>query len=264
MGDRAQVLRVVGFAVSTALMSTTGCMMQADGAGEGATEDVGSASEALMTAEQTWSQGQAPVVLGSSSNRFCYLTSISGKFEGGGESVHVRINNGQWELTGTSGQVGVSARARCQLNVSGANITGEFSWVQGQSELNLGSTNTQACFLTRVAGKFNGGGEAVWVRKSGSTYLLGGMSNQVGVGTRARCLTGTSTFINDWTWSQGSVATVMVQALTENNGWACGLTRMTGSFKGGGERIFIDWDGSTRRLRGSSSQSGVAASANCF
>lgn len=228
------------------------------------TETLETSQEELMTLTAGWSQGQAAVNLGSSSNRFCFLTSIAGKFAGGGESVRLQIVSGQWQLTGTSGQRDVAAIARCQLNVTGADITSESVWSQGQGEVNLGSTANRACFLMGVQGKFEGGGEAVWVRKSGGNYLLGGQSQQAGVGARARCLRNRITFTNDWTWNQSQGATTMVQAFVENDGWACGLTRMTGRFHGGGERIYIDWTGSTRRLLGTSAQVDVGTSANCF
>lgn len=243
-----------------ASLASSACAVSVD---EGS-EKLDTSTAALMTATATWSQGQQPVNLGSASDRFCFLTSIQGKFDGAGEFVRLQISGGQWQLTGGSGQVGVAASARCQLSIAASDITAETNWVQGQAQQNLGSTNNRACFLTGVEGRFRGGGEAVWVRKSGGNYVLGGQSGQVSVGGRARCVLNKNTFINDWNWMQGNGSTAMVQAVTENNGWACGLTRMTGKFQGGGESIYIDWYGSQRTLAGTSSQIDVGASANCF
>lgn len=247
-----------GSFVALATLIAGGC------SGDPREEPVGRTQGELMTATAWWSQGQAPVNLGPSSDRFCFLTYVTGKFEGGGESVRLQIVNGQWQLTGSSSQTGVAAGARCQLNVAATDQTAEAYWVQGQRAINLGSANNRACFLTGVQGKFAGAGEAVQVQKAGEYYFLGGQSQQAGVGARARCVLNRTTFTNDWNWSQGQAATVMVQAFTENNGWACGLTRMTGRFQGAGEVIRIDWDTVERRLWGASNQSGVAASANCF
>ena len=45
---------------------------------------------------------------------FCYLTGVTGDFEGGGEEARIVIKGGSWYLVGKSGQAnGVGARARC-------------------------------------------------------------------------------------------------------------------------------------------------------
>ncbi|AIY66703.1 hypothetical protein [Pseudoalteromonas piratica] len=62
----------------------------------------------------TWHQGQAPVLMGHVNMWYCSLSSVSGKFEGGGEQVSVTINqNGFWQLSGRSQQVSVEAQAIC-------------------------------------------------------------------------------------------------------------------------------------------------------
>ena len=235
--------------------------------GEPPSEPIASVQSDLMTTQFSWIQGvsKPTIDIGSAATQFCFLTSISGKFEGGGESIHLKVENGRWLLTGSSNQVGVEALARCQV-VTNPVITDESTWMQpqGTREMFLGLTSDRACFLMGVQGRFRGAGEAVWVRRAGDSLWLGGQSQQAGVGGWARCLVNHTAFLNEWTWSQGFAPTPMVQALTENNGWACGLTRMTGNFRGGGEQIFIDWTGTTRRLLGNSQQSGVGASANCF
>jgi hypothetical protein len=69
----------------------------------------------------------------------------------------------------------------------------------------------------------------------------------------------------DWgmtfNWHQGQAEVTMVPEATH----VCVLTRVTGSFKGGGEwvRVEADDDGNWR-LRGASQQEDVAASATCF
>lgn len=43
------------------------------------------------------------------------------------------------------------------------------------------------CYLTHVAGKFEGGGEAVWIDIRGASWYLGAKTNQVDMNVRARC-----------------------------------------------------------------------------
>jgi hypothetical protein len=61
--------------------------------------------------ELAWAQGQAPQNLGSG-NRACLMTMVSGSFRGFGERVAIE-QQGVWQLTGSSQQAGVAARARC-------------------------------------------------------------------------------------------------------------------------------------------------------
>lgn len=45
---------------------------------------------------------------------FCYLTKVTGDFEGGGEDVRIVIKGGSWYLVVKSGQQnGIGASARC-------------------------------------------------------------------------------------------------------------------------------------------------------
>ncbi len=63
-----------------------------------------------------WEQGNTAIKLMHSSQGFCFLTYVRGKFEGHGESVFVYIeSNGYWYLDGRSGREGkdVAAEARC-------------------------------------------------------------------------------------------------------------------------------------------------------
>lgn len=60
-------------------------------------------------------------------------------------------------------------------------------WGHGESEVEMIGTNEGFCYLTRVTGKFKGGGEAVWIHVKGGSWYLGGKSQQDGVGASARC-----------------------------------------------------------------------------
>ena len=68
----------------------------------------------ITTSEFTWDQtiGHA-TVMWPVSQGLCLLTGVSGNFEGLGEAVEVDNWGGTWVLTGTSGETGVAARAKC-------------------------------------------------------------------------------------------------------------------------------------------------------
>jgi hypothetical protein len=62
-----------------------------------------------------WSQGMAAIDLGPADGVFCYLTGVTGRFRGTGESVNVLVSDSDnhWYLGGTSQQNGVAATAAC-------------------------------------------------------------------------------------------------------------------------------------------------------
>src|SRR5687768_37679 len=60
-----------------------------------------------------WQERGFPTVMGSVAGRACFLTRMTGNFEGGGEYIHVVARDGFWYLTGHSLQEGVGASARC-------------------------------------------------------------------------------------------------------------------------------------------------------
>jgi hypothetical protein len=119
---------------------------------------------AAVFPEATWTQGDAPVLLGTTSaERGCFLTRVAGHFEGGGEEVRiVEILTGPQTLQGSSAQAGVSASARCAASHQ---ISFPGIWNQGTPPTALGFLNTYpGCFLIEVGGRFEGGGERVEIR----------------------------------------------------------------------------------------------------
>lgn len=66
----------------------------------------------LLTAQFNWSQYGPTFDLGSG-YASCFLTGMTGKFQGAGEKVRVYSDFGEWYLEGTSNQEGVGASARC-------------------------------------------------------------------------------------------------------------------------------------------------------
>ncbi len=61
----------------------------------------------------TWNQGNNPTPMIRERSGACFLTSIQGKFEGDKEKVELYKENGQWFLSGSSDQFGISAEATC-------------------------------------------------------------------------------------------------------------------------------------------------------
>ena len=67
-----------------------------------------------LTNRFDWAQDILPVPLGSSvTNAVCFLTRMTGKFQGDAEKVRAYTNSGDWYLGGSSNQSGVRASARC-------------------------------------------------------------------------------------------------------------------------------------------------------
>ncbi len=211
-----------------------------------------------------WYQGWAaqPIPMGSTSDRFCFLTEVRGRFKGAGESVRVYQANGSWWLSGSSQQIDVMGGALCiPRNYWGQTLTvsGEYGWGQGNNPVHLGSDTNRVCYLTRVSGDFEGGGERVEVYRSGGSWWLGGASQQAGVAAGARCVN--SIYRNGpYTWAQGQAPRVMNNA----DEWACGLTKIQGRLEGGGERMVAYTSGNWWYLGGSSGQNSVATAAFCM
>ena len=66
-----------------------------------------------LTGDYNVQQGKGRQDLGVDAKEgFCFLTGISGKFEGRGEEVRVYTQKGRWFLEVRSKQRGVSGRAR--------------------------------------------------------------------------------------------------------------------------------------------------------
>lgn len=208
--------------------------------------------------EFSWSQGQSPVPMGSSADRVCFLTRVTGKFEGSGERVHAYVANNTWYLGGNSYQSGVGASARCLSTAGTGGFTSEVTWNQGDYPKSLGASSDRVCFLTRMQGKFMGSGERIHVYGSEGTWYLGGNSYQSGVSASARCIKSVS-YSKEYLWTQGNLATLMGGTSVQ----ACFLNKITGKFRGTGENVRTYKSGDSWYLSGNSFQSGVGARGRC-
>lgn len=141
------------------------------------------------TAEYTWTQGTAyPVSIMPATDTngawTCFLTRMTGKFQGSGEEVRVYQSGGYWYIFGKSAQSSVSASARC-VHAPGS---GPYDWSQGNLATYMGSASNRSCALTRVTGNFEGSGESVHAFVSWDSWYLGGTSVQSSIGGTAYCI----------------------------------------------------------------------------
>ena len=211
-----------------------------------------------------WSQGQGHVYMGSYDERFCFLTRVSGNFEGSGESVHVYYSSGNWYLGGTSSQSGVSASATCiPRDYWGQylQIGPEKIWNSPIYPIDLGSVTNRVCFLTYVSGKFMGAGERVYTYVSNNKwYISGNSGGYYDIAGGARCVTTTTGVAGPYNWAQGQAAVAMANA----NDWVCGLTRVQGKLAGAAESVVSYIVNDVWHLGGTSNQSGVSGAAYCM
>ena len=145
--------------------------------------------------EFSWTQGQPTVVIGPSGGMACFLTGITGHFQGSGEVVQVSVDpsDNMWKLGGTSGETGVSATARC-VPASGIEIFG-----QGQNNPprdlgpgpGPGTTSGRICAISRMTGHFEGGGENIFLTPgpAGGDWTFTIVSGQNDVAGSATCFT---------------------------------------------------------------------------
>lgn len=63
----------------------------------------------------------------------------------------------------------------------------EFTWSQGELPKYLGAAGSQFCFLTRMTGRFRGGGEYIYTSTVKNAWFLEGSSLQEEVAASARC-----------------------------------------------------------------------------
>lgn len=149
-----------------------------------------------QTATGSWSKGQPEKFL--QNGGACFLSSVVGKFVGGGEQVLVsRKSNGDWVLNGSSGtDQTIGATARCIKG--GFSDLGTFTnWAQGTWSKRMvqdGHPDTKVCFLQGVQGGFRGANEQVST-SHGSTanfwYLNGqstASSSNSTIGATAGCI----------------------------------------------------------------------------
>jgi hypothetical protein len=219
----------------------------------------------------TWQTGAAPTPMGRAENRACYLTGMSGAFQGAGDEIRAMIDpaTNNWVLTGTaeSGHA-LKATARCFTTEA---LGAEGKWSQGDAPVQIG-VQEDACFITGVGGHFEGGGEEVTINETfnqgsgASMTTLTGSSQQAGVHVFGRCSRNARSFSpgrSVWTQGDASVPMAFISQFP-----VCSLFAVSGKFEGGGESVQITsttFQGALAwQLGGDSQQQGVRAEAMCF
>ena len=136
--------------------------------------------------------------------------------------------------------------------------SGPFTWEQGQGAVHISAAQTgerPICVLTRVTGKFRGGGEAVRLeRLPNGDYTLHGSSQQEGLGAQAYCFSASQIQgTNNSVWDVHDIVTGWVKSgsgscedapvsrkVMPNGKWFSLISGMSGEFKGGGEYIQVN------------------------
>ena len=119
-----------------------------------------------------------------------------------------------------------------------APVPSEFSWSQGQSAKLLGSAADRVCYLTYVAGDFDGSTEWVGITISLGKWWLTGGSARSGVNAKARCIPVSSY------GAEVSLAQFHSHDQKYLNGYSCGFTRLGGRFNSSQDQVRILPDGS--------------------
>jgi hypothetical protein len=199
------------------------------------------------------------IALAPASNTVCFLNYVSGQFHGSGESVYIAKTAQVWFLIMQAGSTGVEAYASCYDKYSGYSVSNEAVWSQPAGHLNnqlidIGPTGYQHCFLTRMSGHFQGGGESIRI----VDQMSGGVMHHYITGTAgapglaivggARCYGPESSY--EWNYSASQYGPTYVKlpgyagtgdvcnmGLTNQN--PNGLTAVSGKFEGWGESVGV-------------------------
>jgi hypothetical protein len=268
-------MMAMGMAAGAQALAGCAAPLPADGTAEAnGTEAAGarlSTTAFDYSQEYTWDQGNiGDTTLAPADEGYCYLTGVSGQFEGSGEFVYVKISpGGSWVLGGESLQEGVSARARCfpwTRLPPGTHQVRESDFIRVFSDEYpyhpVAPPADTVCSLAGMGGSFNGGGERVAVNLYADAWYAEGHALAGSVLVKSQCLTTSPS--PSWgfevTWRQGDDP----QEMGPIHATACMLTAVAGRFKGGGERVQILQYGGNWVLSGASQQQGVEASARCI
>jgi hypothetical protein len=138
----------------------------------------------------------------------------------------------------------------------------EVGWSHQTGPVALGAAANRACFLVGVSGEFSGAAEVRILIQAGS-WIIDGTAPGALAGV-ARCVTWSAASglrANEvYDWSKGQPALDMGPATNR----LCALTRMAGSFVGGGEMIRAAISGGRWLLDGAALSAGAIAGARCL
>ena len=251
-----------------------------------------------------WNQGDPPRRLEPVSRYVCVLTGVSGHFQGGGEKVLLRAQEGgedpHWILEGASQQKGVRATAVCYSK--GAFLTEgtdrAHSTSIGRAVPGSGCRTANvpvafpnaASYISGMSGNFAGGGEMITINHrphlisilnvSSCQPFLAGFAQYFRAGSRDTTRRGffwgpnntrAAVHVAGEYAAASSQGPAMVRMAPVENAM-CYFTRLGGKFRGGGEAAEIVPESNslgmkvwTLRVRSLQAQPhGVFASARCY
>lgn len=213
--------------------------------------------------------------LGTTNNRACFLTGISGRLATMNSARHgaaITSSGGNYHLTlRTSGAAKIAAGTICVQPVTG--LTNRVSWSSATSASRIVApiTNNRRCFLTRVEAipgvfantpPFNHGDDNVGLVQQNGNWVLTGNTLNGDVEAEARCLDVTWDHGGLWNWIAGGGFSSFPLAPSANT--ACMLTKVKGAFFSTNDTtdgVQIVWNGSNQWfMQVKSSKSGWA---NC-
>ncbi|HEX3344462.1 MAG TPA: hypothetical protein VHS09_07800 [Polyangiaceae bacterium] len=249
-------------------------------------EKIATESAALTTGSFEWDQNLGHVtVMWPVSEGMCFLTGMSGHYQGTGENIHIEIDNGYWVLTGASQQQSVAGWATCQAwsDLGGYGYGTEewmatsyggngcsWPWACGSSNYPGGPftlwNGVNFCSLSYISGNFDGAGAWAETWWNGSTWMLEDNEDATGsyMTTGATCvglkLSHNIAATGQYGWTEGQAPVAMLPV----NEAVCALTEVQGGFRGAGEQVQISNFGGTWYLWGTSQQSGTGARAQCL
>lgn len=246
-------------------------------------ENLGVAAQALSEPRRWTAASPSTIDLGSATDRFCFLTEVSGNFRGYGEAIEIYVVNGRWVLQGRSQQRQLAATARCVdfaafQPASDRQVSIPDGWgasAPGVSANLLWPAYSSVCWLSRLSGALNGDSSRVtvvqewrdWKIYAAQAAFVGVDQGMLGTGMCAylgdsrRYIPSTNAYgVGAFHWTQSSFRDMRMSAVANS---ICMLTRVSGHFRGFGERVEIVPVDGYWTLRGVSQQTGVAASAMC-
>lgn len=235
------------------------------GGAAGTAGAAGSGPDFVLETPSGWINTSAPKDLGAETDRFCALTGVAGQFSTGNDFVRVHKSGGRWVLDATTTHW-LYAAASCVSWPAGSGVSVEppVYWASGTGDSDLGATSGRACFLVQVGGVFNGGAEVIRVMESQGRFIVAGSADSAGVSGMGQCITWSSgpSITAEKTWWWTSSATPVPLGPSANQ--ACWLSGLTGSVKGGGDKVETVVAQGEWYLQGIAQTTGCGGRARCL
>ncbi len=197
----------------------------------------------VVVTEYQWTKGDPPTPMLRTSEGFCLLASLSGRFDGIGELLTLSPERGTWYLAGKGGAIqpvkggaiGIQTALRRRFRPDMRQST----WQTGMAPVRLLHQADGFCFLAAVSGSFQGDeGVGVTLGQDGYWYLAGESGRKVvGIAVAMRTLAAGSfrAEVKEYRWSSGDKP---VKMIAKSEGF-CYLSMVGGGFRGFGEEAKV-------------------------